>query len=239
MSIQNLLNQFIGSSNAATSQGDNTTGMGDTLNKLTSNIPGGLVGGAAAGGIMALLMGNKSARKFAGKAATYGGAAMLGGLALKAYQNWQKNSIEDSSSAGTQNSSDTMKNTSAFSETLEPAFELTVIKAMIAAAKADGHIDDIEQRRIFKAVDQMDLSNATKGMVFDLLRQTISVEELAAGVVSMEQKSEIYLASCLTIDPDQPAEQAHLDQLATALELPQGLAHELQWQAQKAITESA
>jgi uncharacterized membrane protein YebE (DUF533 family) len=42
----------------------------------------------------------------------------------------------------------------------------------------------------------------------------------------------------LTIDPDQPAEQAHLDQLATALELPQGLALELQWQAQKAITES-
>ena len=237
MSIQNLLNQFIGASNAP-STGDNSPEIGGALNKLTSNIPGGLVGGAAAGGIMALLMGNKSARKFAGKAATYGGAAMLGGLAFKAYQNWQKNSTEELSSADAINTNHSVQNVSAFTESLEPAFELTVIKAMIAAAKADGHIDDIEQRRIFKAVDQMDLSYEIKGMVLDLLRQPISVEELAKGIESMEQKSEVYLASCLAITPDHPAEQAHLDKVAKALELPQGLAHELQWQAQKAFLES-
>jgi uncharacterized membrane protein YebE (DUF533 family) len=87
MNIQNLLNQFIGPGDTASSAGKSTPGIGDALSRLGDKIPGGLAGGAAAGGIMALLMGNKSARKFAGKAAGYGGAALLGGLAYKAYSN--------------------------------------------------------------------------------------------------------------------------------------------------------
>ena len=45
MSIQNLLNQFLGAGNAAA--GAATQGMGGTLSKLSNNIPGGLAGGAA------------------------------------------------------------------------------------------------------------------------------------------------------------------------------------------------
>lgn len=240
MNLQNLLNQFIGSNDANTLSGDKAQGIGDTLNKMSGNIPGGLVGGAAAGSIMALLIGNKSARKFAGKAATYGGAALLGGLAYKAFQNWQQNS-SDLTGAGTGSSTTTVPTEQDFisSEVMQPAFELTLIKAMIAAAKADGHIDNIEQQRIFKAVEQMNLSSEMKGMVFDLLQQPVTVEELVKGVDKVEQKSELYLASCLAINPDHPSEQAHLDHLAAALELPQGLTHELQWQAQKAVIEAA
>ena len=237
MSIQNQLNQFIGSSNAAPSPGQAAPGIGDTMSKLANNIPGGLAGGAAAGGIMALLLGNKSAREIAGTAASYAGAAVLGGLAYKAFQNWQQNSSGHSTHTATPG--DTKPDEIDFipDQTLQPAFQLTLIKAMIAAAKADGHIDDIEQQRIFKAVEQMNITTEMKGMVFDLLRQQISVEELAKGINAIEQKSEIYLASCIAITPDHPSEQAHLDQLASALELPQGLANELQWQARKAITE--
>ena len=240
MSIQNLLNQFVGSSDAVPSSGAASTGIGDTLSKLSASLPSGLAGGAAAGGIMALLVGNKSARKFAGKAATYGGAAVLGGLAYRAFQNWQQNSTSHSSTeAGSANIAIPDRNAFAVNGELPPAFELTLIKAMIAAAKADGHIDATEQQRIFKAVDQMDLPIETKGVVFDLLRQEISVEELASGAGSIEQKSELYLASCLAIDPDSPSEQAHLDRLASALGLPEGLPGELQWQAKKALAEAA
>ena len=80
MSLQKILNQFVGSGNTTEAPGSGSgRELRDTLAKLSSGIPGGLAGGAAAGGIMALLMSNKSARKFAGKAATVGGAAMLGG----------------------------------------------------------------------------------------------------------------------------------------------------------------
>lgn len=239
MNIQNLLNQFIGSSNATLSSNHETPGAGNTMSKLSGSIPGGLAGGAAAGGIMALLVGNKSARKFAGKAAGYGGAAVLGGLAYKAFQNWQQNNTDHTGAkAGTPN---LMPEQDAFAANgaLPPAFELTLIKAMIAAAKADGHIDDMEQQRIFKAVEQMDMSIETKGMLFNLLGEQISVEELAKGAHSMEQKSELYLASCLAINPDHPSEQSHLDQLASALELPEGFKEQLHRQAQKALTEAA
>jgi uncharacterized membrane protein YebE (DUF533 family) len=235
MNIQNLLNEFFGPSGAAGSSGDSKASTASTLSNLTGNIPGGLAGGAAAGGIMALLMGNKSARKFAGKAATYGGAAVLGGIAYKAFQNWQQNNTDGNAGVGNDNTGIPDENQFLPDQTQQPAFELTLIKAMIAAAKADGHIDDVEHQRIIKAIAEMDISAEMKGMVFDLLLQEISIEELVKDTDSIEQKSEIYLASCLAINPDHPAEEAHLDQLAAALGLPRGLASELQWQARKAI----
>ena len=227
MSLNNLLNQFMGSSNASAT-GNGASSIGGTLSKLTSN--SGLAGGAAAGGIMALLVGNKSARKFAGKAATYGGAAVLGGLAFKAYQNWQQNKHASQPPQAS--------NEQAFIAT-SADFELTLIKAMIAAAKADGHIDATEQQNIFNAIEQMDLSTEMKATVFDLLRQPISVVDLTRGVDSLEQKSEVYLASCLVIDPDHADEKAHLDRLAIALALPNDLAMQLQWQAQQATQDQA
>ena len=241
MSLQNLLNQFLGSSNKAPSS-SRTKGQdfGETLNSLSSGIPGGLAGGAAAGGIMALLIGNKSARKFAKKAAGYGGAALLGGLAYRAYQQWQNNNAELESSTGpTDQASSPEQAFIAPPEKLEPAFELTLIKAMIAAAKADGHIDDEEQQRIFQAVEKMDLSTELKGRVFDYLQRQISAEELAREAATLEQKSELYLASCMAIEPDTPSERAHLDALASALLLPQGFAQQLEAQVREALAEDS
>ena len=145
MNLQNLVNQFLGSGSSNSSADDTSQGIGDTLNKISGNIPGGLVGGAAAGGIMALLIGNKSARKMAKKAAGYGGAAVLGGLAYKAYQNWQQNSAAGGGApAGT---GDFQQDSIEPPESQQPVSEMTIIKAMIAAAKSDGHIDAQEQER--------------------------------------------------------------------------------------------
>lgn len=124
-------------------------------------------------------------------------------------------------------------------DTQSPDFQLQLIKAMIAAAQADGHIDATEQQRIFTAVEEMDVSTEVKGVIFDLLQQQITVEELAVDAETIEQRSELYLASCLVIDPDHPSEQAHLEQLAAVLELPEGLAQQLQWQAQRAMADAA
>ena len=237
MSIQSLFNQFLGYSDNSTAAGNAVNGITESLGKLTSNIPGGLAGGAAAGGIMALLMSNKSARKFAGKAATYGGAAVLGGLAYKAFQNWQRNDSEYDNAAPAQIRTNNEK---AFVDgALQPAFELKLIQAMIAAARADGHIDESEQGHIFNAVQQMEMTSEMKGKVFDLMRQSISVADLARGVESIEQKSELYLASCLVMNPDHVAELAHLDELASALALPAGLAQQLQSQASQAMLDNA
>ena len=85
--IQNLLGQFLGTGDQGVATQQPAAGAPSSL---ADKIPGGLVGGAAAGGIVALLLGNKKARKFAGKAAGYGGAAVAGGLAYRALQNWKQ-----------------------------------------------------------------------------------------------------------------------------------------------------
>jgi len=236
MSIQEILNQFVGSGNTAeVAGGGGGRGLRDTLGKLSNGIPGGLAGGAA-GGIMALLMSKKSARKFAGKAATVGGAAVLGGLAYKAYQQWQRTSSEGAFSQPSSGHAALQR-----PEPIEPpqhqqpASDLTIIKAMIAAAKADGHIDEREQQRIFQAVDEMALSDELKAKVFDYLRQPVTVEELALEATTLEQKSEVYLAARMVSSIDHPAERAYLHALGNALQLPQGLTLQLDAQAQQAV----
>ena len=114
-------------------------------------------------------------------------------------------------------------------------YQLTLIKAMIAAARADGHIDATEQQRIFDTINKMELSTELKALLFDLLSEPIKVSEIAMGAVNLEQKTEIYLVSCMIIDPDHPAERAHLVELAEVLNLPEGLVEQLHTQAQRTL----
>ena len=85
MSLNNLLNQFLGAEvNAQTRQTPlQVLAIGSVVSPV--RFPAGSPR-CAAGGIVALLMSNKSARKYAGKVATYCGAAVLGGLAYKAFK---------------------------------------------------------------------------------------------------------------------------------------------------------
>lgn len=240
MSIQNLLNQFLGSGQADQVTETGKPGKVNAIEKLTNNLPGGLAGGAAAGSIMALMMSNKKARKFAGSAAKYGGAAMLGGLAYKTYKSWQQGS-DGANTVPAKGTNHWLPDATemAANDTQSPDFELRLIKTMIAAARADGHIDADEQQRIMKAVGEMNATTEVRGMVFDLLNEEISVDDIAQGVVDMTQKSELYLVSCLVIDPDHPAEKAHLEALAKALELPDSLAEQIRWQAGETLSEAA
>jgi uncharacterized membrane protein YebE (DUF533 family) len=113
-------------------------------------------------------------------------------------------------------------------------FELSLVRAMVAAAKADGHVDATEQRAIFDAVERAGLDAEAKAFVFDLLRRDIPFEEIAAGAATPEQAAELYLAARLSIDPDEPAERAWLSALAHRLALPEGLVAQIEAEAQRA-----
>ena len=221
MNMRALLNQFSSASSDTYSQGN---GISGTLEKITSQMPAGLAGGAVAGGIMSLIMSNKSARKAAGTAATYGGAALLGGLAYKAYSNWQSSK---------QDQMQLSKHSFTAPEMLSSDYQLALIKAMIGAAKADGQIDADEHNRIFSSIEEMSLSTESKALVLDLIRQPISIEEITSAAVSMEQKTELYLVSCMVSDPDHPAEKQWLYKLSNSLGLPDDLAMQLQLQAKQ------
>jgi len=90
MDINRLLDGFLGSGAGASVAGS-ASQAGTAVKGALGNMPGGLVGGAAAGGLVALLLGTKKGRKYGGAALKYGGMAALGGLAYKAYSNYKSN----------------------------------------------------------------------------------------------------------------------------------------------------
>lgn len=254
MSIANLLNGL--SSTVSQPIGFNHANSTDNpLRSIASRLPGGLAGGALAGGLVALLASNKSARKFTGKAVKYGGTAILGGLAYKAYKNWQQPQAGTSSETmnqgqltpASQSLSQTSQRVQAVAIFEEQAlahmngaqvpkrFELTLIKAMICAASVDGNIDNNERQNIFSTIEKLDMDGESKSELLELFLTPITIDELVSDLESMEEKAEVYLASCLAIKLDHQAEYVHLSNLSKALNLPSGLEHELRLQAKDAL----
>lgn len=255
MNPQNLLEQFLGA-NAAQSAG---TAVSSAKDKIAGSGMAGVAGGLAAGGLLGVLVGNKKMRRKAGKLAGgvvgYGGAAALGALAYRAYQNWQSGqqpapaatpqAAPAPSAAPVAGSVPSLPPTppadSPFNAEAAPAsdgrpFELALVMAMIAAANADGHIDAEEQKRVFERVGEATLDAEDKGFVFDALSTPPSLQDIANLASGPEQGAELYLASRLAIDPDHPMEQAYLEALAARLSLPPELTAHLDAQVAAAET---
>jgi uncharacterized membrane protein YebE (DUF533 family) len=237
---QALLNRFLGSGTApgqalpaaTESSGLNSAGGLATAARqvLGQGGVGGLAGAAAAGGLLSLLVGKKKGK--GGGMLSHGGAALLGALADRAFQNWQAGRQPAAAPAPAPNAVADAR----FLPAAAPAadgqpFELALIRAMIGAARADGHIDAEERRRIFTQVGQAGLDAEAKGFVFDALDAPIGVAEVAAAATTPEQASELYLVSRLAVDPDDPAERAYLEALAHRLKLPGELVAHLDRQA--------
>lgn len=238
MSINDLLNQFLGSqsgntvSNGMEQISDKAKGV---VEQVKQSGVGGFAGGALTGGLLTLLLSNDKVRSIAGGVVGYGGAAVLGAMACKAYENYKTGKAN---SAVTPVTKEDLANLDANYQpdkmTIangEP-FTLTLIKGMIFAAKADGHIDDIEQKRIFSEVEKMQLSSEHKAIVFDALSQPLDIDSLIRNVNTVESASELYLASLLAINSDNQAEQKYLATLAEKLKLPPELISHLKQQAQ-------
>ncbi len=262
MNFANILNEFTGNATGDQHQSV-TSSMGNTARSIAQNIPGGLAGGAVAGGLVAMLVGSKSARKTAGKAAKYGGAAMLGGLAYRAYQGWQQNNAANNvtnnaatppqpTSSGqlqTMNvanqgtlASDTFEQEAlAHMNGAEPSqrLQIALIKAMIAAARADGQIDADEQHKISAAIKKMHIDSQAKSELLELFLEPVAIKDFVGDLDTMEQKAEVYLASCFAINLDHEAEYAHLSELSAALQLPPGLEQQLRAKASDALSAQA
>ena len=112
---------------------------------------------------------------------------------------------------------------------------LILIRAMISAAKADGHIDADEQARIEQHIADQAIGAEEKQFLVVQLKAAsdpIAIARLSEGE---EQAAEIYLISLLALDLDTPEERRYLDRLADALLLPEDLKQHLEQQAQAAV----
>jgi uncharacterized membrane protein YebE (DUF533 family) len=211
-----LLDQFLG--------GQDGKGAGEFMK--------GAGGGALAGGLAAILLGTKTGREFGGEALKLGGVAAVGALAYKAYRDWQAGK-EVPAAPPAQPSvpmlpapSGTPFNPS--SESGQQKLARHLLRAMIAAAKSDGHVDADEQARIFAEMDKLPLAADDKAFVMDELRAKLDIDAVAGAAETPEEAAEIYTASLLAIDIDNAAERGYLAMLAARLKLDDALVAHLQ-----------
>jgi uncharacterized membrane protein YebE (DUF533 family) len=226
---QQLLDQLLGAKT-----GDNLRSAGRQVKDRLDQAGGAnaFAGGAIAGGLLGMLLGGGRARRRGGTFG-YGSAAVLGALAMRAYQSYeQQRATRAPRTAAPGSVAPQQAAASTLPHTLPAAdgspFELVLVRAMIGAAKADGHIDAAEQRRLFAEVERIGLDADAKAYVFDLLTRDIDIESLASAVTSEAQAAELFLAARLGIDVDEPAERAYLDALASRLDLPDELRAQLE-----------
>jgi uncharacterized membrane protein YebE (DUF533 family) len=205
----------------------------------------GLATGALAGGALALLLGSKSTRKtvkkLGGSALTMGGLALVAGLAYKAWNDYQAGQ-GGTGTAGSQRTPDLLAppSESPFHPEAGPGGgegrARDFLVAMIAASKADGHIDAAEQQRIFGHLDDFGLDPEAKAFVMDEIRAPLDVERIVRMAETPAMAAELYAASLLAMDPDTPAERAYLDLLAARLGLEKGLVAEIEKAAEAAAS---
>lgn len=166
----------------------------------------GLKKGALAAGGLALLLGTRSGRWLTGNALKIGSLAALGGIAYQAYKNW-----------------------GGADQSARPVHQLTgpdaearsklLLRSMIAAAKADGHIDASEQKRIEAEIEKMGLADVDAGFLRDEIRQPLDIEALVAAVPDKEAAAEVYLLSRIIVDVQNDMEKSYLQELASKLGL--------------------
>ena len=240
-----LIGSVLGQATQGLKTAGRDSGASQALGGLLDRLGGGQVGdlagrakgmaqdnpfasGAALGSLAGLFLGSKAGRGLAVDAAKLGGLALIGGLAYQAYKNYQAGqpplglpspgSVPEAPAA------------SPFGETgdasVDQAHALLMLRAMIAAASADGIIDESERSRIVGGLRQIGLdAEAAKFLEREFARPATPID-LAAGASGPEAAAEVYTAARLAIDPDHPDEKAFLAALAEQLALsPELVAH--------------
>ncbi|MCS0497634.1 tellurite resistance TerB family protein [Ancylobacter sp. MQZ15Z-1] len=221
----NPLGGFLGGLGGAGPAGAGASG-GDMMARAKDYLAGNggaLAGGAAAGALMSLVLGSKAGRKLGGNVVALGGLALAGTLAYKAYQNYQQGQAPHKAAEPLPAAGAALPPPeSPFHPAHAGASELPVVllRTMIAASLADGHIDEQERTAISA---KLDADGATLGEAEAFLTAELanpaSVEAIAAAVTRPEQAAEVYICALLAIDGDNSAERAFLARLATALRL--------------------
>ncbi|MEM8935518.1 MAG: tellurite resistance TerB family protein, partial [Pseudomonadota bacterium] len=233
-----MLNEIIGNNRAST-----TAPNGDAGFSLDQLLVGGrgFATGAAAGGLAAMLLGGAKPKKLAKNALKVGGVALVGGLAYKAWNSWQanKNATFQDNPASTPVSPAPTDDFLPKDEAVQMSLARSLMRAMISAAKADGHLSQIERQRLQAELNKLDLDDDDRAFVRGLLDGPSDLEAVVRDARTPELAAELYTASLLAVDPDGDAERGYLALLAVRLKLDQHLVVQIHAEVAESITTSA
>ncbi|MBP3997087.1 MULTISPECIES: tellurite resistance TerB family protein [Pseudomonas] len=237
MNTSDLLEQLLrGQASAGqpggASAGGGAGGLGGLLGGL---LGGGSGGGSAAGGLGGLggllggllggggALGGGTQRRSGGT--NYAALASLGMMAFQAYQAWQRSQA----SAAPQQ---TPQTADLLSGPQVEEHSHAVLRALIAAAKADGRIDESEKHLISSEIGKhTDDLNLQQWLDDEVAKPLDPTEVAQAAQNDPAMAAEMYLASVMLVDDQQDAERNYLDELAAALQIDPELQVHLEQQA--------
>jgi uncharacterized membrane protein YebE (DUF533 family) len=185
--------------------------------------------GLAAGGVLGLLLGTKRGRSLGGSALKYGSVAALGAVAFRAYSQWQtQQAAQASHTVGSDTGVQTLN-------LLPPpeteSHSRAMLKALIAAAKSDGHLDAHERGLIDAEMVRLQADESDRAWLTAELQCPLDPADVARAGSTPQLAAEMYLASLMVIDDTSYMERAYLDEFARQLKLPDALKAELEAQA--------
>lgn len=201
---------------------------GSDLTSQLSSLLSGKGGAALAGGALGLLLGSKSGRKMGGTVLTYGGLAAVGALAYKAYQNYQQQQSA-AHSAHTAHAAPAQP-LEQLPAPAQEAHSKAILVALIAAAKADGHIDARERQLIDGEIAKITNDHSMQQWFDQELQKPLDPAEIARYATDEAMASEMFLASVLVVDEENFMEKSYLQELARQLRLPAELQQNLRAQ---------
>lgn len=179
----------------------------------------GMKKGALAAGALAILLGTGAGRRVGGAALKIGSVAALGGLAYNAWQRWQTDvqggkvtrvePVDGAAAASIEALS---------GEALESR-SISLLRVMIAAARADGHIDEQEKKAIMDRMGDRQLGDDTLAFLRSEIESDVDLQALAALADSPAAAAEMYLVARSVIDPSSAVESAWLAKFADAMQL--------------------
>ncbi len=222
LDAKRLLDQFLGSG----------SGLGGLASGGKQNDALGKVGDfarqnpLATGALAAILLGSGTGRKLGKSALKMGGMAAIAGLAYKAYQNYQQGQQPVSVPGREPELIEPPRETGfnpADAPQGEAIFALAVVRAMIAAARADGHIDENERAVIGDRIKTAGVGGDAERFLLDELARPVDLDAIVAAAQTEAQRVELYTASRIAIEPQTRAERGYLDMLAGRLNLPDAL----------------
>lgn len=224
LNAKSLLDSIVGGLGQVTG-GQGAKGLTEKA-KETWNSQSPLGKGAIAGGLLGILL-TSGGRRILGTGLKIGGMAAIGGLAYKAYEDW-KNGRSGGDAAALP-----APEGSAFNPAGEAADDLAtrILQAMIAAAKADGHVTPEERAAIDGQLSNLGLGDEATAMIAAELDAPLDVGRIAGLARNEAEATQIYAASLLVIDEQSPAEKGYLDMLAARMNLDAGLIDRLHAEA--------
>jgi uncharacterized membrane protein YebE (DUF533 family) len=187
---------------------------GDLRERLKTDPQAQMVAAGAGGLLLLGLLGSKGGRRLMGDIAQTGAVAALGALAYKTWMERHGKKVDPKT---------LVKDAQASGFPIDPAsdpdFALGVVRAMLAAAYADGVLDAHEHRAIDAAAAKADLSPEDRRILRNEIPEEETLRLIASTAKTPHHAAELYAAAVVSAGDLNDRESAFLTRLADRLGL--------------------